>query len=392
MLPYHRVDVLYVNWSGTEISCSLGLRGRSKSRGLWDRGEVNRVLLEEIEGWGWQSLEIIRLLMLLMFKILHEPQRNATAPSMMQYGISTNGGKILANGVGCPFWGQEAKLLDVQLLQTSLQFSSKTRNVSWIAGLQAEVWEWKSWLQGVSCFFCQSMTFGLPKVIRPEMEQAQEEALPPEDLRRPIAAQPLAWHTWYYCCTSFHRWPEAHSICPSFCPCPSLWLKKIPRSNHFCKPLWRHRVNLELWKPGNFHSMPLRWAFPPTLPVWSVRKAGIFGATVDAVILLVGRCWKSFFLICTHHCAQKQMVRWEQLTVFFWKIRYRIPNWFKLHDYQIVKWQAGSFVLMPVASGMDCYPFRVLSLSCFSWGLMISMIPWWHWSHHASHQRFSDLG
>lgn len=39
-------------------------------------------------------------------------------------------------------------------------------------------------------------------------------------------------------------------------------------------------------------------------------------------------------------------------------------------------WQAGSFVLMPVASGMDCYPFRVLSLSCFSWGLMISMIPW----------------
>lgn len=39
------------------------------------------------------------------------------------------------------------------------------------------------------------MTFGLPKVIRPEMEQAQEEALPPEDLRRPIAAQPLAWHT-----------------------------------------------------------------------------------------------------------------------------------------------------------------------------------------------------
>lgn len=83
MLPYHRVDVLYVymylNWSGTEISCSLGLRGRSKSRGLWDRGEVNRVLLEEIEGWGWQSLEIIRLLMLLMFKILHELQRNATA-------------------------------------------------------------------------------------------------------------------------------------------------------------------------------------------------------------------------------------------------------------------------------------------------------------------------
>ena len=55
----------------------------------------------------------------------------------------------------------------------------------------------------------------------------------------------------------------------------------------------------------------------------------------------------------------------------------------KWHDYQIVQieskilqmWQAGSFVLMPVASGMDCYPFRVLSLSCFSWGLMISMIP-----------------
>lgn len=41
---------------------------------------------------------------------------------------------------------EEAKLLDVQLLQTSLQFSSKTRNV-----------------------------------IRPEMEQAQEEALPPEE-------------------------------------------------------------------------------------------------------------------------------------------------------------------------------------------------------------------
>ena len=36
--------------------------------------------------------------------------------------------------------------------------------------------------------------FGLPKVIRPEMEQAQEEALPPEDFRAWQALKILSAH------------------------------------------------------------------------------------------------------------------------------------------------------------------------------------------------------
>ena len=83
MLLYQRVDVLYTYcMSFGQVQRFLAALVCVAAANLEDceieeRGAAD-VSLEEIEGLGWQSLEIIRLLMLLMFKILHQLKRNAT--------------------------------------------------------------------------------------------------------------------------------------------------------------------------------------------------------------------------------------------------------------------------------------------------------------------------
>ena len=95
------VYVLYVIWSGTEISCGPGLRGRSKSRGLWDRGEG---CCRCFPGRNWRvgvaefgdhkTLDALDV---------QNPARNWS--NMMQYGVTTNEGRIWAKGVADATFG-----------------------------------------------------------------------------------------------------------------------------------------------------------------------------------------------------------------------------------------------------------------------------------------------